>query len=185
MPLFNLGISEVREIDALGGYTGIVADNTMLQFRMLNLSKGPAMWSPRAQNDRVLYSVEWRNTLESLRNLDFWQDTVTEILVSGQKAIGIRTQLGLDFFSKTIVLSNGTFLNGIIHIGLKQFSGGRIGERPSRNLTENLNELGIVSSRMKTGTPVRADGRSLNFSKMIEQKGDTAPGKFSFTETKK
>ncbi len=175
----------VREIDALGGYTGIVADNTMLQFRMLNLSKGPAMWSPRAQNDRVLYSVEWRNTLESLRNLDFWQDTVTEILVSGQKAIGIRTQLGLDFFSKTIVLSNGTFLNGIIHIGLKQFSGGRIGERPSRNLTENLNELGIVSSRMKTGTPVRADGRSLNFSKMIEQKGDTAPGKFSFTETKK
>ena len=149
------------------------------------MSKGPAMWSPRAQNDRVLYSVEWRNTLESLRNLDFWQDTVTEILVSGQKAIGIRTQLGLDFFSKTIVLSNGTFLNGIIHIGLKQFSGGRIGERPSRNLTENLNELGIVSSRMKTGTPVRADGRSLNFSKMIEQKGDTAPGKFSFTETKK
>ena len=162
----------VREIDALGGFTGIVADTTMLQFRMLNLSKGPAMWSPRSQNDRILYSVEWRNILEGILNLDFWQDIVTEILTKNQKAIGVRTQLGLCFFSKTVVLSNGTFLNGIIHIGIKQFSGGRIGESTSKNLTENLNALGIASSRMKTGTPVRADGRSLDFTKMIEQKGD-------------
>ncbi|MEI8005543.1 MAG: tRNA uridine-5-carboxymethylaminomethyl(34) synthesis enzyme MnmG [Bacteroidota bacterium] len=175
----------VREIDAMGGYTGIVADNTMLQFRMLNLSKGPAMWSPRAQNDRVLYSVEWRNVLEKIKKLDFWQDMVFKIIVKGQKAIGVETQLGLEFFGRTIVLSNGTFLNGIIHIGTKQFSGGRIGERPSRNLTENLNELGIESSRMKTGTPVRADGRSLDFEKMVEQKGDEKPEKFSFTKTKK
>ncbi len=175
----------VREIDAMGGYTGIVADNTMLQFRMLNLSKGPAMWSPRAQNDRVLFSVEWRNVLEKIKNLDFWQDMVFRIIVKGQKAIGVETQLGLEFFGRTIVLSNGTFLNGIIHIGTKQFSGGRIGERPSRNLTENLNELGIESNRMKTGTPVRADGRSLDFEKMVEQKGDEKPEKFSFTKTKK
>jgi len=175
----------VREIDALGGFTGIVADTTMLQFRMLNLSKGPAMWSPRSQNDRILYSVEWRNILEGILNLDFWQDIVTEILTKNQKAIGVRTQLGLCFFSKTVVLSNGTFLNGIIHIGIKQFSGGRIGESTSKNLTENLNALGIASSRMKTGTPVRADGRSLDFTKMIEQKGDENPGKFSFTQTPK
>jgi tRNA uridine 5-carboxymethylaminomethyl modification enzyme len=175
----------VREIDALGGYTGIVADSTMLQFRMLNLSKGPAMWSPRAQNDRVLYSVEWRNILEGITNLDFWQDTVIDIIVRGQKAVGVRTQLGLDFFSKTVILSNGTFLNGIIHIGEKQFSGGRIGERTSRHLTENLNAIGIASSRMKTGTPVRADGRSLDFSKMTEQKGDKEPEKFSFIETRR
>lgn len=175
----------VREIDALGGYTGIVADNTMIQFRMLNLSKGPAMWSPRAQNDRVLYSLEWRSILEGINNLDFWQDIVTSVIVKGQKAVGVKTLMGLNFFSKTVVLSNGTFLNGIIHIGIKQFSGGRIGEGTSKNLTENLKDLGILSSRMKTGTPVRADGRSLDFSKMIEQKGDKIPGKFSFTSTRK
>jgi len=175
----------VREIDALGGYTGIVADNTMIQFRMLNLSKGPAMWSPRAQNDRVLYSLEWRSILEGINNLDFWQDIVTSVIVKGQKAVGVKTLMGLNFFSKTVVLSNGTFLNGIIHIGIKQFSGGRIGEGTSKNLTENLKDLGILSSRMKTGTPVRADGRSLDFSKMIEQKGDKIPGKFSFASTRK
>jgi len=175
----------VREIDAMGGYTGIVADNTMLQFRMLNLSKGPAMWSPRAQNDRVLFSLKWRSVLEGIKKLDFWQDTVIEIIEKGQKAVGVKTQLGLEFSAKTIVLSNGTFLNGIIHIGTKQFTGGRIGERSSRNLTENLNELGIFSSRMKTGTPVRADGRSLDFKKMVEQKGDESPGTFSYTKTKK
>jgi len=175
----------VREIDAMGGYTGIVSDNTMIQFRMLNLSKGPAMWSPRAQNDRVLFSIEWRSILEGLKNLDFWQDAVTSVIVKGSKAIGVKTQLGLEFFSKTVVLSNGTFLNGLIHIGTKQLSGGRIGERPARDLTENLNRIGIKSSRMKTGTPARVDGRTLDFSKMTEQKGDEIPGKFSYTETKK
>lgn len=175
----------VREIDAMGGYTGIVSDNTMIQFRMLNLSKGPAMWSPRAQNDRVLFSIEWRSILEGLKNLDFWQDAVTSVIVKGSKAIGVKTQLGLEFFSKTVVLSNGTFLNGLIHIGTKQLSGGRIGERPARDLTENLNGIGIKSSRMKTGTPARVDGRTLDFSKMTEQKGDEIPGKFSYTETKK
>ena len=175
----------VREIDAMGGYTGIVSDNTMIQFRMLNLSKGPAMWSPRAQNDRILFSIEWRTILEGLRNLDFWQDTVTAVIVKGTKAIGVKTQLGLEFFSKTVILSNGTFLNGLIHIGTKQLSGGRIGERPVKDLTENLNGLGIKSSRMKTGTPARVDGRTLDFSKMSEQKGDDIPGKFSFTDTKK
>jgi len=174
----------VREIDALGGYTGIVSDNTMIQFRMLNLSKGPAMWSPRAQIDRVLYSVEWRNILEGIPILDFWQDTVSEVVVKGRKATGVKTQMGILFKSKAVILSNGTFLNGIIHIGTKQFSGGRIGEKTSKNLTENLNELGIASSRMKTGTPVRVDGRSLDFSKMTEQKGDEKPGKFSFTKTR-
>ncbi|MCX6284021.1 MAG: tRNA uridine-5-carboxymethylaminomethyl(34) synthesis enzyme MnmG [Bacteroidetes bacterium] len=175
----------VREIDAMGGYTGIVSDNTMIQFRMLNLSKGPAMWSPRAQNDRVLFSIEWREILEKLINLDFWQDTVTEIIVKGGRAIGVKTKLGLELFSKTVVLSNGTFLNGLIHIGTRQLSGGRIGERPAKNLTENLNALGIKSSRMKTGTPARVDGRTLDFSRMTEQEGDKVPGKFSYTETKK
>ena len=175
----------VREIDALGGYTGIVADKTMIQFRMLNLSKGPAMWSPRSQNDRVLYSVEWRNILESLENLEFWQDTVTEIIVKKQKAVGVKTYMGMEFYSKTVILANGTFLNGLIHIGTKQFAGGRIGERNSTNLTSNINKLGISSSRMKTGTPLRADGRSLDFSLMTEQAGDVNPGNFSFLSTKK
>lgn len=175
----------VREIDALGGYTGIVADNTMIQFRMLNLSKGPAMWSPRSQNDRVLYTIEWRRILEGIKNLDFWQDTVTEVIVKDQKAVGVKTQLGLSLNSETVILTNGTFLNGIIHVGKRQLSGGRMGERPARDLTGNLNSLGIQSDRMKTGTPVRVDGRSLDFSLMAEQKGDENPAKFSFLSTRK
>jgi len=174
----------VREIDALGGYTGIVSDRTMIQFRMLNKSKGPAMWSPRSQNDRFRFSEEWRSMLEQTRGIDFWQDMVHEIIVEDRKAVGVRTGLGIEFFSKTLILSNGTFLNGIIHIGEKNFGGGRIGENASVGLTENLIQLGFESRRMKTGTPVRVDGRSLDFSKMEEQKGDETPGKFSFTETK-
>lgn len=173
----------VREIDALGGYTGIVTDLTMIQFRMLNKSKGPAMWSPRAQNDRMRFSEEWRNLLEKTNNIDFWQDMVLEILVKDHKVTGIKTGLGIEFKSKAVVLSNGTFLNGIIHIGEKHFPGGRIGENASNGLTENLTGLGFIASRMKTGTPVRVDGRSLDFSKMTEQKGDENPRRFSFTET--
>jgi tRNA uridine 5-carboxymethylaminomethyl modification enzyme len=175
----------VREIDALGGCTGIVADKTTIQFRMLNKSKGPAMWSPRAQNDRMMYSEVWRAALEGIERVDFWQDYVNEILVAGQKVIGVKTGLGISFRSKAVILSNGTFLNGIIHIGEKHFSGGRMGEGASKGLTENLVELGFNSTRMKTGTPVRVDGRSLDFSKMVEQKGDENPGKFSFTDTPK
>ena len=175
----------VREIDALGGYTGIVADNTMIQFRMLNLSKGPAMWSPRSQNDRVLYTLEWRRILEGISKLDFRQDTVTEIIVKNQKVVGVKTQLGISITSKTVILTNGTFLNGIIHVGKRQMTGGRMGERPARDLTANLNALGILSDRMKTGTPVRVDGRSLDFAIMAEQKGDENPAKFSFSPTRK
>jgi tRNA uridine 5-carboxymethylaminomethyl modification enzyme len=175
----------VREIDALGGYTGIVSDRTMIQFRMLNKSKGPAMWSPRAQNDRMRFSEEWRSILEQIENVDFWQDMVNEILVDKGKVVGVKTGLGAEFYANAVILSNGTFLNGIIHVGEKQFSGGRIGENASKGLTGNLEEKGFVSSRMKTGTPVRVDGRSLDFSKMEEQKGDEIPGKFSFTETPK
>ena len=173
----------VREIDALGGYTGLVSDRTMIQFRMLNKSKGPAMWSPRAQNDRMRYSEEWRSILENNKNVDFWQDMVIEILFRNNEVIGVKTGLGITFYSKAVILSNGTFLNGIIHIGENQFPGGRIGERSSKGLTGTLAEMGFISSRMKTGTPVRVDGRSLDFSKMEEQKGDEEPGKFSFTET--
>ena len=172
----------VREIDALGGYTGIVCDKTTIQFRMLNKSKGPAMWSPRAQNDRFLYSMEWRNILESIPNIDFWQDIVVDLVVKDQKVIGVKTGLGLKFNAKSVILSNGTFLNGIIHIGEKQLTGGRIGERSAKGLTANLEKLGFESSRMKTGTPARVDGRSLDFSKMEEQKGDETPGSFSFLE---
>jgi tRNA uridine 5-carboxymethylaminomethyl modification enzyme len=175
----------VREIDALGGFTGIVTDKTTIQFRMLNKSKGPAMWSPRAQNDRMLFSEEWRHTLEKIDLVDFWQDFVNEVIVKDQKVTGVKTGLGLTFRSKAVILSNGTFLNGIIHIGEKHFSGGRIGEGSSKGLTENLLELGFHSSRMKTGTPVRVDGRSLDFSKMTEQKGDEDPQKFSFSDTPK
>lgn len=173
----------VREIDALGGYTGIVSDHTMIQFRMLNKSKGPAMWSPRSQNDRTRFSEKWRSMLESTGNVDFWQDMVHKILVKNRKAIGVKTGLGIEFRSQTVILSNGTFLNGIIHIGEKHFSGGRIGEHASVGLTENLIKLGFESRRMKTGTPVRVDGRSLDFTKMEEQKGDENPGKFSYTNT--
>ncbi len=174
----------VREIDALGGYSGIVTDKTMIQFRMLNRSKGPAMWSPRAQSDRMMFSAEWRRMLEDTQNLDFWQDTVNEIEVKNDKVTGVKTALGLTIKSKAVVLTNGTFLNGIIHIGEKQFGGGRIGEQSAVGLTASLVSLGFDSGRMKTGTPVRIDGRSIDFSKLIEQKGDEEPGKFSFTETK-
>ncbi|MBE0647029.1 MAG: tRNA uridine-5-carboxymethylaminomethyl(34) synthesis enzyme MnmG [Bacteroidales bacterium] len=173
----------VREIDALGGLTGEVTDATMIQFRMLNLSKGPAMWSPRAQNDRMLFSIEWRNRLERIPNLDFWQDSVTELLVEGNRVTGLITTLGMTFYATSVILANGTFLNGIIHIGEKQFHGGRIGERSSKNLTESLKEFGLESNRMKTGTPVRVDGRSLDFSKMTEQPGDKIPGRFSYLNT--
>ena len=173
----------VREIDALGGFSGIVSDRSMIQFRMLNRSKGPAMWSPRAQNDRYLFSKEWRLILESNNKVSFWQDIVSEILVRGGRVTGIKTGLGITFYCKAVILASGTFLNGIIHIGEKHFSGGRLGESASKFLTEQLVELGFESKRMKTGTPVRVDGRTLNFSEMDEQSGDTNPGKFSFTST--
>jgi len=173
----------VREIDALGGYSGIVTDKTMIQFRMLNRSKGPAMWSPRAQSDRMLFSAEWRNMLEKTSNLHFWQDMVTGIITKENTVLGVQTSMGHEIRSKAVILTNGTFLNGIIHIGKKQFGGGRIGENASKGITENLVNLGFSSDRMKTGTPVRVDGRSIDFSKMEEQKGDKNPGRFSFTDT--
>ena len=174
----------VREIDAIGGYSGIVTDKTMIQFRMLNRSKGPAMWSPRAQSDRMRFSEEWRLTLEGIHNMDFWQDTVTGILTANGFVRGVVTSMGHRITAKAVILTNGTFLNGLIHIGLKQFGGGRIGEKAALGLTENLRDLGFESNRMKTGTPVRIDGRSINFGKMQEQKGDENPGTFSFTDTK-
>jgi len=173
----------VREIDALGGYSGIVTDKTMIQFRMLNKSKGPAMWSPRAQSDRTLFTIEWRNMLEKTPNLDFWQDTVTGILTDGKRITGVKTLMGQEIKAKAVIFTNGTFLNGTIHIGTKNFGGGRMGERASKNLTEELIALGFESDRMKTGTPVRVDGRTIDFSKLIEQPGDEIPGKFSFTDT--
>ena len=175
----------VREIDALGGNTGIVSDATMIQFRMLNKSKGPAMWSPRAQNDRSLFSVKWRSILEQESNLDFWQDSVTEVVVKENMVVGVKTQLGNIIYSKAVILTNGTFLNGIIYIGDQKLSGGRIGEKSSKGLTENLKEIGFQAGRMKTGTPVRIDGRSVDFSKMTEQKGDEDPKCFSFLEKHK
>lgn len=172
----------VREIDALGGYSGIVTDRTMIQFRMLNKSKGPAMWSPRAQSDRMLFSSEWRKMLENTTNLDFWQDMVVEVITKDKRVTGVRTSMGHEIPCKAVILTNGTFLNGIIHIGQKQFGGGRIGEKASRGLTENMRDLGFESDRMKTGTPVRVDGRTIDFTKLEEQKGDENPGKFSFTD---
>lgn len=175
----------VREIDAMGGYTGVVADKTMIQFRMLNKSKGPAMWSPRTQNDRLLFSNEWRETLEKIENLSFWQDSVEDLIIKDGKVRGIITGMGQKFLSKSVILANGTFLNGTIHIGEKQFSGGRLGEKASMYLTENLKRRGFLSDRMKTGTPARVDGRSLNFKIMEEQRGDKDPKTFSFlTKTK-
>ena len=175
----------IREIDALGGYSGIVTDRTMIQFRMLNKSKGPAMWSPRAQSDRMLFSMEWRNLLEQIPNLDFWQDMVTGLLTDGKKVVGVKTSMGQTIKSEAVILTNGTFLNGVIHIGSKHFAGGRIGERASTGLTEELHALGFTSDRMKTGTPVRVDGRTIDFSKLEEQPGDEIPGKFSFSNTQK
>lgn len=174
----------VREIDALGGQSGIVSDKSMIQFRMLNLSKGPAMWSPRAQNDRMRFAEEWRLTLESIPNVDFWQEMAKELLVENNRVVGVRTALGLEIRGKAVVLTNGTFLNGKIHIGEKNFGGGRTGEKSATGLTEQLVSLGFESGRMKTGTPPRVDGRSLDFSKMEEQKGDESPGKFSYSDTK-
>jgi tRNA uridine 5-carboxymethylaminomethyl modification enzyme len=173
----------VREIDALGGYSGIVSDRSMIQFRMLNRSKGPAMWSPRSQNDRMLFANEWRLMLEQTPNVDFWQDMVKEIILKNNRVVGVKTSMGIEFGTKSIVLTNGTFLNGIIHIGEKQFGGGRTGEKSATGLTEQLVSLGFESGRMKTGTPPRIDGRSLDYSKMEEQFGDGDPGKFSFTDT--
>lgn len=175
----------IREIDALGGYSGIITDKTMIQFRMLNRSKGPAMWSPRAQSDRMRFAEEWRLTLESINNIDFWQDMVTDLWIENNQLVGVKTSMGLSIKSRAVILTNGTFLNGTIHIGEKQFGGGRSGERAAEGLTEQLNKLGFESGRMKTGTPPRVDGRSLDYSKMEEQKGDETPSKFSFLETPK
>lgn len=175
----------IREIDALGGQSGIVTDKTMIQFRMLNKSKGPAMWSPRAQSDRMLFSKKWRYILEKTLNIDFWQDSVTQIIVKQKKLVGVKTAMGHEIKSKSVILTNGTFLNGIIHIGEKKFTGGRIGEKPSNGLTESLKKIGFESKRMKTGTPVRVDGRTIDFIKMEEQKGDEEPGNFSYDCTTK
>ena len=175
----------VREVDALGGYSGIIADKTTIQFRMLNLSKGPAMWSPRAQNDRMRFAEEWRLALERTENLDMWQDTVTSIIIKNDTVCGVRTSLGVEIECNAVVLTNGTFLNGIIHIGEKRFGGGRTGEKSATGLTEQLVELGFEAGRMKTGTPPRIDGRSLNYSVMEEQWGDENPGRFSFTDVER
>lgn len=175
----------VREIDALGGYSGIIADKTAIQFKMLNLSKGPAMWSPRTQNDRMLFSTEWRLVLENTPNLDFFQDMVRELILENNKAAGVVTSIGIKFKSKSVVLTNGTFLNGLIHIGEKQLGGGRMGEPKAFGITEQLISIGFEAGRMKTGTPVRVDGRSIDFSKMDEQKGDENPQKFSYLDTPK
>ena len=175
----------VREIDALGGLTGVITDKTMIQFRMLNLSKGPAMWSPRAQSDRFRFSEEWRLTLEKNQNIDFWQEMISGLLIKNNKVVGVQTSLGVKINSKAVVLTNGTFLNGKIHIGEKNFGGGRSGESAAKGITEQLVSLGFDSGRMKTGTPPRVDGRSLNYSKMEEQAGDKNIGSFSFKNIKK
>jgi tRNA uridine 5-carboxymethylaminomethyl modification enzyme len=173
----------VREIDALGGYSGIVSDTSAIQFKMLNKSKGPAMWSPRVQSDRMRFAEDWRLMLEQTQNLDFYQEMVTAILIKGGRCVGVKTSLGLEISARAVVLTNGTFLNGLIHIGDKNFGGGRAGEKAATGITEQLIGLGFDSGRMKTGTPPRVDGRSLDFSKMIEQPGDHNPKKFSYLDT--
>lgn len=173
----------VREVDALGGLSGIISDKSMIQFRMLNLSKGPAMWSPRTQNDRMRFSEEWRLALEKIPNLDFWQEMVSGLIVKGGRVTGVKTSLGLEIEAKAVVLTNGTFLNGKIHIGTKNFGGGRTAEKAATGITEQLITLGFESGRMKTGTPPRVDGRSLDYSKMEEQPGDANPSKFSYSDT--
>ena len=175
----------VREIDAMGGYSGIIADKSAIQFKMLNLSKGPAMWSPRTQNDRMLFAEEWRIALENTPNLDFFQDMVKSLIVENQQVTGIVTSLGIQIKGKAVVLTNGTFLNGLIHVGAKQLGGGRMGEPRAFGITEQLVSLGFEAGRMKTGTPPRVDGRSLDHSKMEEQKGDEKPQKFSYSDTPK
>ena len=173
----------VREIDALGGYSGIVSDTSAIQFKMLNKSKGPAMWSPRVQSDRMRFAEDWRLLLEGTPNLDFYQDMVSGLLVENHKVAGVKTALGIEVKAKSVVLTNGTFLNGLIHIGNKNFGGGRAGERAATGITEQLVNLGFESGRMKTGTPPRVDGRSLDYSKMVEQPGDENPQKFSYLDT--
>lgn len=175
----------LREIDALGGYGAIVSDNSIVQYRMLNKSKGPAMWSPRSQNDRMLFASSWRTMLEQTPNVDFWQDMVTELIVSRGTVVGVKTGMGLEIRGKSVILTNGTFLNGVIHVGLKQFGGGRMGEGGATGLTEQLETLGFRSDRLKTGTPPRVDMRSLDFSKMETQGGDDEVVGFSFMETNK
>ena len=172
----------VREIDALGGYSGVVSDLTAIQFKMLNKSKGPAMWSPRVQSDRAQFALKWREMLERTPNLDFYQDMVVGLIVENNKIKGVKTGLGNNIFSKTVILTNGTFLNGLIHVGEKNFGGGRVGEKSSTGITSDLESYGFVSGRMKTGTPPRVDGRSLDYSVMEEQPGDEMPAKFSFLE---
>ena len=172
----------VREIDAMGGYSGIVSDRTMIQFRMLNKSKGPAMWSPRCQSDKMMFSAEWRSLLEKTPNLDFWQDTVVGLLIEADQIKGVKTMMGGEIESKAVILTNGTFLNGLIHIGEQHFAGGRMGEVASHGITEQLKEIGFEAKRLKTGTPVRIDGRTIDFSKLIEQKGDDDVVGFSYTE---
>lgn len=172
----------VREIDALGGYSGLVSDTSAIQFKMLNKSKGPAMWSPRVQSDRMMFSEHWRLRLEATENLDFYQEMVSGLIVRNGKIVGVKTSLGLEIRAKTVILTNGTFLNGLIHIGDKQFGGGRAGERAATGITEELVQIGFESGRMKTGTPPRVDGRSLDYSKMTEQPGDEIPSKFSFLD---
>lgn len=175
----------VREIDALGGYSGIVSDTSAIQFKMLNKSKGPAMWSPRVQSDRMRFAEDWRMLLEDTPNLDFYQDMVSGLLIENHKVVGVKTSLGISIKSRTVVLTNGTFLNGLIHIGDKNFGGGRAGERAATGITEQLVALGFESGRMKTGTPPRVDGRSLDYSKMTEQPGDANPEKFSYLDITK
>ncbi|GEM59112.1 tRNA uridine-5-carboxymethylaminomethyl(34) synthesis enzyme MnmG [Flavobacterium columnare NBRC 100251 = ATCC 23463] len=175
----------VREIDALGGYSGIVSDKTAIQFKMLNQSKGPAMWSPRCQSDRMRFSEEWRLMLEQTPNLDFYQEMVVGLITEKERVIGVKTAIGLSIYAKTVVLTNGTFLNGLIHIGEKQFGGGRAGESASYGITEDLVRLGLQAGRMKTGTPPRVDGRSLDYSKMRVEPGDLNPAKFSFSDSTK
>ncbi|ROH96063.1 tRNA uridine-5-carboxymethylaminomethyl(34) synthesis enzyme MnmG [Chryseobacterium daecheongense] len=175
----------VREIDAMGGYSGIVADKSAIQFKMLNLSKGPAMWSPRTQNDRMLFAEEWRLALENTPNLDFFQDMVKQLIIENNKVTGVITSLGIEIKGRSVVLTNGTFLNGLIHVGDKQLGGGRMGEPRAFGITEQLVSLGFEAGRMKTGTPPRVDGRSLDYSKMEEQKGDENPQKFSYLDTPK
>jgi NAD/FAD-utilizing enzyme apparently involved in cell division len=175
----------VREIDALGGYSGIVSDESMIQFRMLNQSKGPAMWSPRSQNDRMMFATKWREKLEQTDNVEFYQDTVTELIVKSDKVVGVVTGLGHQIKAQSVILTNGTFLNGVIHIGEKRFGGGRVAEKAAKGLTEQLVSLGFESDRLKTGTPPRVDGRSLDYSKMEEQFGDQNVTGFSYLDIPK
>src|SRR5919107_176832 len=173
----------VREIDALGGQSGIITDQTMIQFRMLNRSKGPAMWSPRAQSDRMRFAEAWRLTLEGIKTVDFWQEAVTGLVVENDAVVGVKTQLGIEFRGKSVVLTNGTFLNGLIHIGEKNFGGGRAAEKGSRGITEQLLEPGFEAGRMKTGSPHGVAGLILDYSKMEVQGGDDVPSKFSYLDT--